>query len=64
MRYQDLLNAAAEEIRVIKDLTRKIGLDDLARISGRKGEQIVFIRTLARRGDQFDGCAITLKGSN
>ena len=64
LRDQDLLDAAAEEVKAIEDLTRRISFDDWARISGRKGEQIVFIRTLARRGDQFDGRAITLNPSN
>jgi proteasome-associated ATPase len=63
LRDQDLLAAAAEEIRAIEHLTRRISSDDWARISGRKGEQITFIRTLARRGDQFDGRAITLNSS-
>ena len=63
LRVRDLLHAAAEEIRAIEDLTGTTTSDDWARISGHKGEQITFIRTLTRSGSRFDGRSIALKGN-
>jgi proteasome-associated ATPase len=60
LRVQDLLHAAAEEIRAIEDLSGTTNPDDWARISGKKGEQIVFIRTLTKRGAGFAGRSIAL----
>ena len=60
LRVRDLVHAAAEEIREIEDLSATTNPDDWARISGRKGEEITFIRTLTRRGAKFVGRSIAL----
>ena len=44
----DLLGAIREEYRENEDLPNTTNPDDWARISGRKGERIVFIRTLVQ----------------
>ncbi len=46
IRVQHLLNACLEEFRENEDLPNTTNPDDWARISGKKGERIVFIRTL------------------
>jgi proteasome-associated ATPase len=58
----DLINAIAQEFREHEDLPNTTNPDDWARISGKKGERIVFIRTLmsehADRGAASGGKAI------
>ena len=44
----DLLRAVRQEFREHEDLPNTTNPDDWARISGRKGERIVFIRTLVK----------------
>ena len=52
----DLREAIREEYRENEDLPNTTNPDDWARISGRKGERIVFIRTLIQQ-DSGDGAA-------
>jgi proteasome-associated ATPase len=46
IRVQHLLEACLDEFRENEDLPNTTNPDDWARISGKKGERIVFIRTL------------------
>jgi proteasome-associated ATPase len=46
IRVQHLLSAAVDEFRENEDLPNTTNPDDWARISGKKGQRIVFIRTL------------------
>ncbi|HEX6198163.1 MAG TPA: proteasome ATPase [Jiangellaceae bacterium] len=46
IRVQHLLNACVDEFAENEDLPNTTNPDDWARISGKKGERIVFIRTL------------------
>ena len=46
IRVAHLLNACVDEFRENEDLPNTTNPDDWARISGKKGERIVFIRTL------------------
>ena len=46
IRPQDLLDSIRQEYRENEDLPNTTNPDDWARISGKKGERIVFIRTL------------------
>ena len=45
----DLLSAVRQEFAEHEDLPNTTNPDDWAKISGRKGERIVYIRTIARR---------------
>ena len=46
LRVQHLLDAIVDEFAENEDLPNTTNPDDWARISGKKGERIVFIRTL------------------
>jgi proteasome-associated ATPase len=46
LRLQHLLDACVDEFRENEDLPNTTNPDDWARISGKKGERIVYIRTL------------------
>ncbi len=48
IRVQHLLSACVDEFRETEDLPNTTNPDDWARISGKKGERIVFIRTLVQ----------------
>ena len=48
IRVQHLMAACIDEFRENEDLPNTTNPDDWARISGKKGERIVFIRTLVR----------------
>ena len=48
IRVQHLLDACIDEFRENEDLPNTTNPDDWARISGKKGERIVFIRTLVQ----------------
>ena len=48
IRVQHLLNACVDEFKENEDLPNTTNPDDWARISGKKGERIVFIRTLVQ----------------
>lgn len=51
LREQHLIDACAREFRENEDLPNTTNPDDWARISGKKGERIVFIRTLIDGGE-------------
>ena len=50
IRVQDLLDAIKQEFREHEDLPNTTNPDDWARISGKKGERIVYVRTLIEDG--------------
>ncbi len=54
IRVQHLLSACVDEFRENEDLPNTTNPDDWARISGKKGERIIFIRTLVqgKQGDE------------
>jgi proteasome-associated ATPase len=52
LTLEDLLESIREEFRENEDLPNTTNPDDWARISGKKGERIVFIRTLINREEQ------------
>jgi len=52
LTLEDLLESIREEFRENEDLPNTTNPDDWARISGKKGERIVFIRTLVNREEQ------------
>ena len=54
----DLIAAIRQEFAEHEDLPNTTNPDDWAKISGRKGDRIVFIRTLVRDGDDGGGRAI------
>ncbi|MFA9428732.1 proteasome ATPase [Egicoccus sp. AB-alg2] len=54
----DLLRAIRDEFRENEDLPNTTNPDDWARISGKKGERIVYVRTLISGGDAAPGRAI------
>jgi len=51
----DLINAIHQEYRENEDLPNTTNPDDWARISGKKGERIVYIRTLISEQKEGDG---------
>ena len=51
LRPEDLIESVFQEFKEHEDLPNTTNPDDWARISGRKGERIVFIRTLIDRDD-------------
>ena len=54
VRVQHQLTACVDEFRENEDLPNTTNPDDWARISGKKGERIVFIRTLVRSKEGDD----------
>jgi proteasome-associated ATPase len=50
VRTQDLIDSIRQEFREHEDLPNTTNPDDWAKISGKKGERIVFIRTLVNEG--------------
>jgi proteasome-associated ATPase len=50
----DLLLSIAQEFKEHEDLPNTTNPDDWAKISGKKGERIVYIRTLIKRGDEAE----------
>src|SRR5689334_5004312 len=59
LRVQHLLQACLDEFKENEDLPNTTNPDDWARISGKKGERIVFIRTLiSGKGGQEPGRSI------
>jgi proteasome-associated ATPase len=52
---QDLLDSIRQEFKEHEDLPNTTNPDDWAKISGKKGERIVFIRTLISREDPTNG---------
>ncbi|MDT4937439.1 MAG: proteasome-associated ATPase [Pseudonocardiales bacterium] len=64
LRMQHLLAACVDEFRENEDLPNTTNPDDWARISGKKGERIVYIRTLVSGGKGADaGRAIDTVGN-
>ncbi len=64
LRMQHLLAACVDEFRENEDLPNTTNPDDWARISGKKGERIVYIRTLVSGGKGTDaGRAIDTVGN-
>ena len=51
IRVEHLLSACREEFHENEDLPNTTNPDDWARVSGKKGEQIVFIRTIVQNKD-------------
>ncbi|MFM2071418.1 MAG: proteasome-associated ATPase [Actinomycetota bacterium] len=63
---QDLLDSIRQEYKEHEDLPNTTNPDDWAKISGKKGERIVFIRTLVKgreRADREGGRAIERVGT-
>jgi proteasome-associated ATPase len=52
---EDLLDSIRQEFREHEDLPNTTNPDDWAKISGKKGERIVFIRTLLHGDDDAEG---------
>lgn len=58
LRVQHLQDAIIDEFAENEDLPNTTNPDDWARISGKKGERIVYIRTLVSGKNQESGRAI------
>jgi proteasome-associated ATPase len=58
LRVQHLLDAIVDEFAENEDLPNTTNPDDWARISGKKGERIVYVRTLVTGKNQESGRAI------
>jgi proteasome-associated ATPase len=52
---EDLLASITQEFREHEDLPNTTNPDDWAKISGKKGERIVYVRTLMSEGDEAQG---------
>ncbi len=55
IRSQDLIDSIKQEYKEHEDLPNTTNPDDWAKISGKKGERIVYIRTLMAQGDETTG---------
>jgi proteasome-associated ATPase len=55
IRTEDLLYSIAKEFKEHEDLPNTTNPDDWAKISGKKGERIVYIRTLVTQGKEAEG---------
>ena len=55
IRTSDLLASIRQEYKEHEDLPNTTNPDDWAKISGKKGERIVYIRTLLSEGDDTQG---------
>jgi len=55
IRTQDLIDSIKQEYKEHEDLPNTTNPDDWAKISGKKGERIVYIRTITALGDQTKG---------
>ncbi|HUE60415.1 MAG TPA: proteasome ATPase [Acidimicrobiales bacterium] len=55
IRTQDLLDSIKQEYKEHEDLPNTTNPDDWAKISGKKGERIVYIRTLMSQGEETTG---------
>ena len=55
IRTQDLLDSIRQEYKEHEDLPNTTNPDDWAKISGKKGERIVYIRTIMSQGDETTG---------
>ena len=54
LRVEDMLESIRQEYRENEDLPNTTNPDDWARVSGKKGERIVFIRTLINREEKAE----------
>ena len=54
IRLDDLLGSIRQEYREHEDLPNTTNPDDWAKISGKKGERIIFIRTLVSGENEFE----------
>jgi proteasome-associated ATPase len=55
IRVQDMLDSIKQEYKEHEDLPNTTNPDDWAKISGKKGERIVYIRTIMAQGDEMTG---------
>jgi proteasome-associated ATPase len=55
IRTQDLLDSIRQEYKEHEDLPNTTNPDDWAKISGKKGERIVYIRTIMSQGEETTG---------
>jgi proteasome-associated ATPase len=55
IRTQDLLDSITQEYKEHEDLPNTTNPDDWAKISGKKGERIVYVRTLVSEGKETTG---------
>ena len=55
IRIQDLLDSIRQEFKEHEDLPNSTNPDDWAKISGKKGERIVFLRVLMSEGKETTG---------
>jgi proteasome-associated ATPase len=55
IRTQDLLDSIKQEYKEHEDLPNTTNPDDWAKISGKKGERIVYIRTIMSQGEETTG---------
>ena len=55
IRLDDLLESIKQEYKENEDLPNTTNPDDWAKISGRKGERIVYVRTVIQHGDEPHG---------
>ena len=55
IRTQDLIDSIKQEYKEHEDLPNTTNPDDWAKISGKKGERIVYIRTIMAQGDETKG---------
>ena len=55
IRTQDLLDSIKQEYKEHEDLPNTTNPDDWAKISGKKGERIVYIRTIISHGEEVAG---------
>jgi proteasome-associated ATPase len=55
IRTDDLLQSIRQEFKEHEDLPNTTNPDDWAKISGKKGERIVYIRTLQSQGEETKG---------
>jgi proteasome-associated ATPase len=55
IRLEHLLDSIKQEYKENEDLPNTTNPDDWAKISGRKGERIVYVRTVIEHGDEIRG---------
>ncbi|MHB1533546.1 MAG: proteasome ATPase [Acidimicrobiales bacterium] len=55
IRTQDLLDSIKQEYKEHEDLPNTTNPDDWAKISGKKGERIIYIRTILSQGEETAG---------
>ena len=63
IRLQDLLDSIRQEFKEHEDLPNTTNPDDWAKISGKKGERIVFVRTLVHTDEEGGGRSIERVGT-